>query len=94
MVKNLLCNATHDPGFDPWVWKISWRREWLPTPVFLVFLPGESQGQRSLAGYSPWGHKESDTTYQLNNIYAISLYLKRKPKQEGEKPNFRILISP
>ena len=36
---------------------IFWRRE--PTPVFL---PGESHGQRSLAGYSPWGHKESDTT--------------------------------
>ena len=39
--------------------KIPWRREWLPTPVFL---PGESHGQRSLVGYSPWGHKESDTT--------------------------------
>ena len=36
-----------------------WRREWQPTPIFL---PGESQGQRSLAGYSPWGRKESDTT--------------------------------
>ena len=32
---------------------------WLPTPVFL---PGESHGQRSLVGYSPWGHKESDMT--------------------------------
>ena len=32
---------------------------WQPTPVFL---PGESEGQRSLAGYSPWGHKESDKT--------------------------------
>ena len=42
--------------------KIPWRREWLPTPVFL---PGESHGQRSLAGYSPSGHKESDTTEQL-----------------------------
>ena len=40
-----------------------WRREWHPTPVFL---PGESHGQRSLAGYSPWGHKESDTTEQLS----------------------------
>ena len=39
--------------------KIPWRREWLPIPVFL---PGESHGQRSLVGYSPWGHKESDTT--------------------------------
>ena len=35
----------------PWVGKIPWRREWLPTPVFL---PGESHGQRSLVGYSPW----------------------------------------
>jgi len=39
-----------DPGFDPWVRKTPWRREWLPTPVFL---PRESHGQRSLAGYSP-----------------------------------------
>ena len=46
-------------GFDPWVGKISWRRKWHPTPVFL---PGESQGQRSLVGYSPWGRKESDVT--------------------------------
>ena len=36
-----------------------WRRKWQPTPVFL---PGEFHGQRSLVGYSPWGHKESDTT--------------------------------
>ena len=46
-------------GFHPWVWKIPWRREWQPTPVFL---PRESQGQRSLVGYSPQGCKESDTT--------------------------------
>ena len=46
-------------GFDPWVRKIPWRRKWQPTPAFL---PGESHGQRSLAGYSPWGPKESDTT--------------------------------
>ena len=39
--------------------KILWRREWLPTPAFL---PGKSYGQRSLVGYSPWGHKKSDTT--------------------------------
>ena len=36
-----------------------WRRQWQPTPVFL---PGESQGQGSLVGCSPWGHTESDTT--------------------------------
>ena len=40
--------------FNPWVRKIPWRRKWQPTPVFL---PGECHGQRSLAGYSPWGHK-------------------------------------
>ena len=45
--------------FDPWVRRIPWRREWQPTPVFL---PGESLGQRSLAGYSPWGHKELGMT--------------------------------
>jgi len=50
MVKNL--PASIRPGFDPWVGKIPWRREWQPTPVFL---PGESHGQRSLAGHSPSG---------------------------------------
>ena len=40
------------------------RRKWQPTPVFLA---GKSHGQRSLAGYSPWGCKELDTTYRLNN---------------------------
>ena len=45
--------------FDSWVGKIPWRRTWHPTPVFL---PGESPWTRSWAGYSPQGHKESDTT--------------------------------
>ena len=44
-----------------WAWslvgKTPWRRKWQPTPVFL---PGEFHRQRSLEGYSPWGHKESD----------------------------------
>ena len=38
-------------GVNPWVRKISWRRKWQLTPVFL---PGEFHGQRNLAGYSPW----------------------------------------
>ena len=50
MVRNRL--QTRRPGFNPWVRKISWRREWLPTPVFL---PGEFHGQRTLVGYSPQG---------------------------------------
>ena len=45
--------------FDPWVGKIPWRRAQQPMPVFL---PGESHRWRSLAGYSPWGRKEADTT--------------------------------
>ena len=56
-VKNL--PAMQETGFDPWVGKILWRRAWQPTPVFLR---GESRGQRSLVGYSPWSSKESDTT--------------------------------
>ena len=44
-----------------------WRREWQPTPVFL---PGEFYGQRSLAGYSPWGHKESDTAEQHTHTHT------------------------
>ena len=47
------------PRFDPWVRKIPWRRKWQPTPIFL---PGESYEGRSLVGYSPWGHKQLDTT--------------------------------
>ena len=60
MVKNAPANA----GFHPRVGKIPWRRKWQPTPVFL---PGKSHGQRGLEGYSPWGCKESDTTWWLNN---------------------------
>ena len=61
MVKNPPANAGDGKtrGFDPWVGKIPSRKAWQPSPVSL---PGESHGQRSLAGYSPWGHKESDTT--------------------------------
>ena len=51
------CRRHRRHRFDPWVGKIPWRRAWKPTPVFL---PGESHGQRSLAGYSPWGCKELD----------------------------------
>ena len=54
-----------------WVGKILWRHEWLPASVFL---PGEFQGQRSLAGYSSWGHKESDTTEQLTfSVIVVTL---------------------
>ena len=48
--------------FSPWVRKIPWRRKWQPSAVFL---PGESHGQRILAGYRPWDQKESNTTEWL-----------------------------
>ena len=51
------------PKFNPWDGKMPWRRKGQPT---LVFLPGKSHGQRSLAGWSPWGHKELDMTEQLH----------------------------
>ena len=61
MVKNLPDNAgdVRDMFLNSWVREILWRRKWLHTPVFL---PGEHHGHRSLAGYSPQGCKESDTT--------------------------------
>ena len=52
------------------------RKKWQPTPVFL---PGKSHGQRSLVGYSPRGHKESDTTEQLSTLgWEQSIYLKEE----------------
>ena len=53
------CRRLKRYGFDPWVGEIPWRRAWQPTAVFL---PGESHGQKSPAGYSSQGHTESDMT--------------------------------
>ena len=58
-----LCLQCGRPRFDPWVRKILCRRIWQPTPVFL---PGKSDGQRSVVGNIPWGHKESDMTEKLH----------------------------
>ena len=52
--------------FDAWVGKIPWRRKWQPTPVSL---PGESHGQRSLGGYTPWGRRV-DMTERLSTEVA------------------------
>ena len=57
-------------GFNPWVKKFPWRRLWQPTPVFL---PGESQGQRSLVVYGPWGYNELDMSQPTACIHAHSL---------------------
>ena len=60
---------------DTRVQSLSWedplRRDWHPTPVFL---PGESHGQRSLVGFSPWSHRESDATERLTLCFHLPLY--------------------
>ena len=59
-----ICFQCRRRTFSPWVGKTPWRRDWQSTPVFL---PGESHGQRSLGGYSPWGLKESDANEHLSS---------------------------
>ena len=63
-----VCLQCGRPGFDPQVRKIPWRRKWESTPVLL---PGKSHGQRSLVGYSPWGHKVSDMTERLHFLHFL-----------------------
>ena len=60
--KESACNAG-DLGSIPGSGRFPWRRECIPTPVFL---PRGSHRQRSLASYNPWGLKESDMTEQLS----------------------------
>ena len=57
--------------FSPWAGKIPWRRKWQPAPILL---PGKFHGQRSLVGYSPWGHKESDMIEHTYQTYCIYMY--------------------
>ena len=56
-----------DQALIPGLGRSFWRRKWQPTPVFLL---GEVHGQRSLAGYSSWGRRESDTTEQLIHTHT------------------------
>ena len=81
--KESLCQSRRSKrhGFDTWVCKIPWSRKWQPTPIFW---PGESQGQRSLAGYSSCGSEESDkvehthTNREINILFShLANYWKR-----------------
>ena len=80
----ILSYTVWEPEFHPWVRKIHWRREWLPTPVFLR---GEFHGQRSLAGYIPWLCKESDTTEQLSltHVNVLHYWSYRDSIRESQK---------
>ena len=70
MIKNLPANAGDARlTFHPWVWKTLWSRKWKTAPEFL---PRKFHRQRSLADYSPWGHKESDTAeYRAQGAWAV-----------------------
>ena len=58
--------------FNPWVRKVPWRRKWQPIPIFLS---GKPHGQKNLAGFCPWGHKESDMTEQLPGSPTHTTYI-------------------
>ena len=73
------------PMFDPWVRKIYYRREWQPIPVFLS---GKSHGWRSLASYSPWRCKESDTTEQLSTRAHYTQHFLLQFSQDTKKAVF------
>ena len=73
------CRRHRRRGFSHWVGKIPWRRKWQHTPVFL---PGESHGQRSLAGCSLWGHKRVRT-----ELLTVSLSTFRsEPRETHQHP--------
>ena len=63
------CRRCERPGYNLWVGKIPWSRKWQPIPVFL---PEKSHGQRSLVGYSPWGHEELDKTERLSTHSCLA----------------------
>ena len=75
-------------GFNPWVGKILWRREWQPTPVLL---PGKSHGRL----HSPWGRKESDTTEQLKKTRFLtpsSVFVSSNPSFSPKRQLFQVYL--
>ena len=80
--------------FHPWIAKSPWRRAWQPTPVFL---PREYHGQRSLVGYSLWGHRESNMTeaHVQNSVLLACMHRTGCPslctdfcKNKGQQTSF------
>ena len=61
------CRRHKRHEFDTWIGKVPWSRKWQPTPLFL---PGKFHGQKSLAGYRPQDHKESDNMLAWDNMHA------------------------
>ena len=67
LIQVVACNSTSFIVVDEQCSIISWRRNWQASPVFL---PAEPHGQRSLAGYRPWGHRDLDTTERLTHTHT------------------------
>ena len=76
------CRRHKRHRLDPWVGKIPWRRKWQPTPVFL---PGESHGQWSLAGYTLWGRKESDVTEVTYHAHSVVVKILKGRQEKSQK---------
>ena len=88
-----ICLQCRRPRFDPWVRKIHWRRGW---PSTLIFFPGKPHGQRSLAAYSLWDHKELDTTEWLNTFpkeWAMYFWVLSLKLNHTQFPPFKYLSS-
>ena len=82
--------STCKAGNLAWVGKIPWRRAWQLTPVFLS---GESHRQRSLMGYSPWGHRELETMEETKHTLPHVVLGAMDENKKGmsplsEKPTF------
>ena len=79
---SLPCRSHRRCGLNPWMGKIPCRRAWQPLPVFL---PGESHGQRSLAGHSPRGCEELGTTERLSTQAPRCWWKSRQMGPKGQK---------
>ena len=77
-------------GFDSWVRKILWRRKWQSTPVFL---PGKSHGQRSLAGYSPWGCRRVGHNLGFSNMWTVNFEMFKLVLGKAEEPDIKLSTS-
>ena len=89
------CRRHRRCRFDPWVGKLPWSRAWQPT---LVFLTGESHGQRSLVGCSPWGRKGWDTTEVTEHACTTAIrywgILDQETTQDLSVPSSQTPINP
>ena len=85
------CRRHKKCGFDPWIEKIPWKREWQPTPFFLL---EKFCGQRSMVGHSLWGRKELDMIKHAVCLFFFLLVLYSKKKLLKKKQTHKNRIEP